>query len=50
MCTGYEKATSDVQGIVQRAVQEVIRPNRTFIRSTAAHLTQWGQAIHDMPV
>ena len=48
MCTGYEKATSDVQGIVQRVVQEVIRPNKTFIRSTAAHLSQWGQAIHDM--
>ena len=48
MCTGYERVTSDVQDIVQRAVQEVIWPNKTFIRSTAAHLSQWGQAIHNM--
>ena len=48
MCTGYEKETGDVQGIVQRAVQEVTQPNKTFIRSTTAHLCQWGQAIHNM--
>ena len=48
MCTGYERATGDVQGIVQRTVQEVTQPNRTFIQSTTAHLCQWGQAIHNM--
>ena len=48
MCTGYERATGDVQGIVQRAVQEATQPNRTFIRLTTAHLCQWGQAIHSM--
>ena len=48
MCTGYERATGDVQGIVQRAVQEVTQPNKTFIRATTAHLTQWGQALHNM--
>ena len=48
MCTGYERATGDVQGIVQRAVQQVTQPNKTFIRVTNAHLSQWGQALHDM--
>ena len=31
MCTGYEKATGDMQGIVQVAVQEVTWPNKTYI-------------------
>ena len=48
MCTGYERVTGDVQGIVQRAVQEVTQPNKTFIRVTTAHLSQWGQALHNM--
>ena len=48
MCTGYERATGDVQGIVQRAVQQVTQPNKTFIRATNAHLSQWGQALHNM--
>ena len=44
----YERATGDVQGIVQRAVQQVTQPNKTFIRATNAHLSQWGQALHNM--
>ena len=48
MCTGYDRATGDVQGIVQRAVQEVTQPNKTFIWATTAHLSQWGQALHNM--
>ena len=42
MCAGYEKATGDVQGIVQTAVQEVTLPNKTFIRVTTGHLSEWG--------
>ena len=48
MCTGYERATGDVQGIIQRAVQHVTQPNKTFIQATNAHLSQWGQALHNM--
>ena len=48
MCTGYEKATGDVQGIVQTAVQEVTLPNKTFIQATTGHLSEWGRALHNM--
>ena len=48
MCTGYEKATGNVQGIVQAVVQEAIRPNKTYIQAATGHLSKWGQALHDM--
>ena len=44
MCTGYKKATGDVQGIIQ----EVTRPNKTYIQAATGHLSKWGQALHDM--
>ena len=30
------------------AVQEAVRPNKTYIQSTTGHLSEWGQALHDM--
>ena len=48
MCTGYEKASGDVQPIVQAAVQEAVRPNNTYIQAATSHLSEWGQALHDM--
>ena len=48
MCAGYEKATGNVQSIVQMAVQEVTLPNKTFIWATTDHLSEWGQAVHNM--
>ena len=29
-------------------MQQVTQPNKTFIRVTNAHLSQWGQALHNM--
>ena len=48
MCTGYVKASCEIQPIVNAAVQEVIQPNRIYIRSTSEHLSEWGSALHDM--
>ena len=45
MCAGYEKASGDVQPIVQAVVQEAVRPNKTYIRAATG---EWGQALHDM--
>ena len=38
MCTGYDKAASDMQGIVQVVVQEAIWPNKTYIQAATGHL------------
>ena len=48
MCTGYERATGDVQGIFRTAVQQAMQPNRTYIWATTGHLSEWGQTLHDM--
>ena len=48
MCTGYVKAASDIQPIVHAVVQEAIQPNKIYIQSTTGHLSEWGQALHDM--
>ena len=48
MCTSYEKVSGDVQPIVQAAVQEAVRPNNTYIQAATSHLSEWGQALHDM--
>ena len=48
MCTGYVKAVSEIQPIVHAAVQEAIQPNKIYIQSTTGHLSEWGQALHDM--
>ena len=48
MCAGYEKASGDVQPIVQAAVQEAVQPNKTYIRVATSHLSEWGQALHEM--
>ena len=48
MCTGYVKAASDIQPIVHAAVQEAVQPNKIYIQSTTGHLSEWGQALHDM--
>ena len=43
-----KKQPVTVQGIVQVAVQEVTWPNKTYIQSATSHLSEWGQALHDM--
>ena len=48
MCSGYVKASSEIQPIVNEAVREAVQPNRTYIRSTSGHLNEWGQALHNM--
>ena len=48
MCTSYVRAASDIQPIINAAVQEAIRPNKIYIQSTTSHLSEWGQALHDM--
>ena len=48
MCTGYVKAASDIQPIVHAVVQEAVQPNKIYIQSTTGHLSEWGQALHDM--
>ena len=48
MCAGYEKASGDVQPIIQVVVQEAVRPNKTYIWAATGHLSEWGQALHDM--
>ena len=47
MCTGYVKAVSEIQPIVNAAVQEAVQPNKAYIQSTTGHLSEWGQALHD---
>ena len=48
MCTGYVKAVSEIQPIVHAAVQEAVQPNKIYIQLTTSHLSEWGQALHDM--
>ena len=48
MCTGYVKAASEIQPIIHAAVQEAVQPNKIYIQSTTGHLSEWGQALHDM--
>ena len=48
MCTGYVKASCEIQPIVNAAVQEAVQPNRIYIRSTSEHLSEWGNALHNM--
>ena len=48
MCTGYVKAVSEIQPIVHAVVQEAVQPNKIYIQSTTGHLSEWGQALHDM--
>ena len=48
MCTGYVKAASEIQPIVNAAVQEAVQPNKIYIQSTSGHLSEWGQALHNM--
>ena len=48
MCTGYEEASGDVQPIIQAAVQEAVWANKTYIQAATGHLSEWGQALHDM--
>ena len=48
MCTGYVRAASDIQPIVNAVVQEAVQPKKIYIQSTTGHLSEWGQALHDM--
>ena len=48
MCTRYVKAAGDIQPIIHAAVQEAVRSNKVYIQSTTGHLSEWGQALHDM--
>ena len=48
LCAGYVKASSEIQPIVNAAVQEAVLPNKTYIRSTSGHLSEWGHALHRM--
>ena len=48
MCIGYVKAVSEIQPIVHAAVREAVQPNKLYIQSTTGHLSEWGQALHDM--
>ena len=48
MCTGYVKASGEIQPIVNTAVQEAVQPNKIYIWSISGHLSEWGQALHNM--
>ena len=48
MCAGYVKASGEIQPIINEAVQEAVQPNKIYIRSTSGHLSEWGQALHNM--
>ena len=48
MCSGYVKASSEIQPIVNAAVREAVLPNKIYIRSTSGHLSEWGHALHNM--
>ena len=48
MCSGYVKASGEIQPIVNEAVREAVQPNKIYIRSTSGHLNEWGQALHNM--
>ena len=48
MCSSYVKASGEIQPIVNAAVQEAVKLNKIYIRSTSGHLSEWGQALHDM--
>ena len=48
LCSGYVKASSEIQPIVNEAVREAVRPDKIYIRSTSRHLNAWGQALHNM--
>ena len=48
MCSGYVKASGEIQPIVNEAVQGAVKPNKIYIRSTSGHLSEWGQALHNM--
>ena len=48
MCTGYIKAASEIQPIVNVAVQEAVQPNKIYIQLTSGHLSEWGEALHNM--
>ena len=48
MCAGYVKASSEIQPIVNEAVREAVQPDKIYIRSSSGHLSEWGQALHNM--
>ena len=48
MCSGYVKASGEIQPIINAAVQEAVQPNKIYIRLTSSHLSEWGQALHNM--
>ena len=37
-----------MQPIIQAVVQEAVWPNKTYIQAATGHLSEWGQALHDM--
>ena len=45
LCSGYVKASGEIQPIVNAAVREAVLPNKTYIRSTSGHLSEWGHAL-----
>ena len=48
MCSGYIRASSKIQPIINEAVQEAVHPNKIYIRSFSGHLGEWGHALHNM--
>ena len=48
LCSGYVKASGEIQPIVNAAVREAVLPNKVYIRSTSGHLDEWGHVLYNM--